>query len=167
MADGKSRTKAGTARTEVFAMRIDPKLKYLAEIAARKQRRSLANYVEWAIEYSLSTVYLKEPKATVRGKTVTDAALDLWDLVESDRFCNLAHHYPDLLTYDEQLIWRVICDYTERMDGFNNPVRLMNEHKCSLELVRNCWLEIKAFALGTGTKEQLDSAIYKHLTLNK
>ena len=46
----------GTPRTEVFGMRLEPKLKYLAEIAARKQRRSLANFVEWAIEMALENV---------------------------------------------------------------------------------------------------------------
>ena len=167
MADGKSKTKAGGPRTEVFAMRIDPKLKYLAEIAARKQRRSLANYVEWAIEQSLSTVYLEEPKEHNRGKTVADTALDIWDLTEADRVFKLAMWFPDLLTYEEQLIWRVIGQYAEKMHGFNEPIRLKNENQYSTGLIRDCWSEIKAFALGTGSKEALDSAIYKRLTQDK
>lgn len=46
MPETKRKPKTGATRTEVFAMRLDPKLKYLAEIAASKQRRSLANFVE-------------------------------------------------------------------------------------------------------------------------
>ncbi len=62
MTEEKRQPKAGAPRTEVFAMRFDPKLKYLAEIASRKQRRSLANFVEWAIEEALKTVYLAPPQ---------------------------------------------------------------------------------------------------------
>jgi predicted HicB family RNase H-like nuclease len=41
-------------RSEVVTVRVDPKLKYLAELAARKQRRSLSRYVEWVIRQSLN-----------------------------------------------------------------------------------------------------------------
>ena len=60
MAEKNRKAKAGGPRTEVFAMRLDPKLKYLAEIAARKQRRSLANFIEWALEQALAQVKLAE-----------------------------------------------------------------------------------------------------------
>jgi hypothetical protein len=49
MPETKRKPKTGATRTEVFAMRLDPKLKYLAEIGASKQRRSLANFVELSI----------------------------------------------------------------------------------------------------------------------
>ena len=60
MAEKNRKAKAGGPRTEVFAMRLDPKLKYLAEIAARKQRRSLANFIEWSMEQALDAVKLYE-----------------------------------------------------------------------------------------------------------
>jgi predicted HicB family RNase H-like nuclease len=44
-------------RSEVVTVRLEPKLKYLAELAARKQRRSLSSYVEWAIKQSLSQAH--------------------------------------------------------------------------------------------------------------
>ena len=43
MTEKNRKAKVSGPRTEVFALRLDPKLKYLSEIAARKQRRSLAN----------------------------------------------------------------------------------------------------------------------------
>jgi uncharacterized protein (DUF1778 family) len=49
-------------RLEVVTFRLDPKIKYLAQLAARKQRRTLSNFVRLAIEQSLSQVHLEKPK---------------------------------------------------------------------------------------------------------
>ncbi len=40
-------------RVHGLTVRLDPRLRYLADIAARKQRRTLASFIEWAIEQSL------------------------------------------------------------------------------------------------------------------
>jgi len=32
----------------------------------------------------------------------------LWDVDEADRFVKLALNYPDLLTHDEQVLWKLI-----------------------------------------------------------
>ncbi len=94
---------AGGPRTEVFAVRLDPKVKYLAEIAARKHRRSLANFIEWAIEQALRRVLLVELDLNGRREvSVWDEANTLWDVDPSIRLLRLAENYPDLLTYDEQ-----------------------------------------------------------------
>lgn len=159
MTEKKRKSKVGAPRTEVFAMRLDPKMKYLAEIAARKQRRSLANFVEWAIDKAIGEVQLSE--CFNGGTSVADAATQLWALDEPVRLINLATHFHELLTYDEQLIWRVICEHsvwnkdTKRLSRFK-------EKTIDIDLVRNCWPEIKAYALGTGTQEVLDAAIYQH-----
>lgn len=161
MAEAKRKSKAGAPRTEVFAMRLDPKLKYLAEIAARKQRRSLANFVEWAIEQALDDVRLVDPLFGGEGVAVSDLASALWALDEPDRLIKLAENYPDLLSYDEQLIWRVICDHST----FNKDTKRVSRFKekdVDVSLVRNCWPEIKAYALDDGTKEALDEVLCKH-----
>lgn len=108
MAEVKRKSKAGAPRTEVFAMRLDPKLKYLAEIAARKQRRSLANFMEWAIELGLKNTDLdQDPQYSM---SVWDKSGALWDVDEADRFVKLAFATPELMTYDEQILWKVICE---------------------------------------------------------
>ena len=43
------------ARSETVTVRLAPKLRYLAELAARKQRRTLSSFIEWAIEETLET----------------------------------------------------------------------------------------------------------------
>lgn len=163
MTERKRKSKVGTPRTEVFAMRFDPKLKYLAEIAARKQRRSLANFLEWAIEQALKSAYLVEPNDyNNQGETVADSASKLWALDESDRLINLATSFPDLLTYDEQTVWRVICEHSTYDKIMKNACKFKEKDTVDVNLVRNCWPEIKAFASGTGTKEELNAALSKH-----
>lgn len=162
MAEVKRRKKMDGPRTEVFAMRLDPKLKYLAEIAARKQRRSLANFIEWTIEQALGQVNLEDGGFNDRGITVADMSAKLWALDESDRLVQLAELYPDLLTYEEQLIWRVITEHS----AFNKLTKRMSNFKfnkgVNVSLVRDCWAEIKAYGLGTGTKESLDESLCLH-----
>lgn len=101
----------GTKKSQVVSVRLDPKLKYLAELAARRQRRPLSSYIEWAIEESLSRVYPSYGQTSgyqPDAESFADVAATLWDVDEADRFANLAFRYPELLTHDEQLIWKLI-----------------------------------------------------------
>jgi hypothetical protein len=98
------------SRSETVTVRLDPKLRYLAELAARKQRRTLSSFIEWAIEDSLNRVeiyqgsgYNSDPSLTVH-----DEINKLWDVDEADRFCKLAMSYPELLTHEEQRLWKLI-----------------------------------------------------------
>ena len=163
MTEKKRKSKVGTPRTEVFAMRFDPKLKYLAEIAARKQRRSLANFVEWAIEQALNSVYLIDPNDyNNNGETIADSSTKLWALDEPDRLIKLATNYSELLSYDEQLIWRVICDHSAYNTASKRFSQFKVKNDINIFLVRNCWQEIKAYAKDAGAKEELDAAICLH-----
>lgn len=92
------------SRSETVTVRLDPKLRYLAELAARKQRRTLSSYVEWAIEDSLKHVGLD-----VNGNSsLADEAEALWDVDDADRFARLALRHPDLLTHEEQVLWKLV-----------------------------------------------------------
>ncbi|HNP51910.1 MAG TPA: hypothetical protein PKJ85_08955 [Nitrosomonas nitrosa] len=158
MTVSKRKPRTSALRTEVFALRLDPKLKYLAEIAARKQRRSLANYVEWAIERTFDTVRLNG----VDGPTLSEASSRLWALDESDRLINLIKYYPDLMTYEEQLIWRTIREYSVYKTETEEFINFIMENEIAYSLIRDCWPQLKAYALGAGTREELDSVVCKH-----
>jgi hypothetical protein len=94
------------SRSETVTVRLDPKLRYLAELAARKQRRTLSSYIEWAIEDSLQRTTLHEDS---NGQTtLADEASNLWDVDDADRFAKLALNYPHLLTHEEQVRWKLI-----------------------------------------------------------
>ena len=92
----------------VYVMRIDIKLKYLAELVARKQRRSLSSFIECSIEQALANVAMKEHDGTngPSKASILDEAEDLWDLDSNVRLLKLAKHHPELMTYDEQLAFK-------------------------------------------------------------
>ena len=120
----RGRDETGGRRSEIVTVRFDPKLKYLAELAARKQRRPLSSFIEWAVERNLEQVVLQEDFAGDKT-TVSDAQriYQLWDLDDSDRVIRLALHFPDLLTHDEQLIWKHVreCGYLWRGKYSGDP----------------------------------------------
>src|ERR1700683_3750370 len=68
-------------RSETVTVRLDPKLRYLAELAALKHRRTLSSFIEWAIEDSLQRIKLREGTGhnNEAGTTVSDDAESLWD----------------------------------------------------------------------------------------
>ena len=72
----------------------------------------MSSYIEWAIEDSLNRTILQE---AVDGKTTSlaDEVANLWDVDEADRFAKLALRYPELLTHEEQVRWKLI-----RENGF-------------------------------------------------
>lgn len=39
---------------------------------------------------------------------MSDVASQLWDVDEADQFVKLALRFPDLLTHDEQKLWKLI-----------------------------------------------------------
>lgn len=149
--------KSGTLRTEVFAMRLDPKLKYLAEIAARKQRRSLANFIEWAIEEGLNRVELS-PNSQYTN-TVWDQSSELWDIDEAERFTKLAFLAPDLLTYDEQILWKIICETGHIWRGSHNKDGEWQWNVTTNNLVRDrlrkYWEDFKKVASGEADRSIL------------
>ncbi len=92
------------SRSETVTVRLDPKLRYLAELAARRQRRTVSSYIEWAIEDSLGHVNLDLSD----GRSLAEEASVLWDVDEADRFAKLALRHPDLLTHEEQVLWKLV-----------------------------------------------------------
>lgn len=163
MANTKKRRTAGP-KTEVFAMRLDPKLKYMAELASRKQRRSLANFVEWAIEEALAQVEVFPNHNEGRSDAIAYLSERLWALDEADRVTALGQYLPDLMTYEEQLIWRVLREHRVRDDETNRTCRFMEGETAMSRTIRACWPQIKAYAFGEGSKEELDEALKREYT---
>jgi hypothetical protein len=172
MTEKKRKPKSAGTRTEVFAMRLDPKLKYLAEVAARKQRRSLANFIEWALEQALGGVSLMDSGDSDGrySRSVLDEASKLWDLEPSDRFIKLATNYPDLLNYEEQLIWKAIFDVSanEAFKGSDGKTEFIHYDfvddvggvkQVDRVIVKECWQELVGYAGGTVTLEELKAAL--------
>ncbi len=172
MTEKKRKPKASGPRTEVFAMRLDPKLKYLAEIAARKQRRSLANFVEWALDEALANVKLvDDPEGKSQAaRSVLDEANKLWDLEPSDRLIKLAESYPDLLTYEEQKIWKAIFEirfFESIIDGpgkvhvnsYDFVDGVGSERKADRFAIKDCWSTLVAYSEGSASEQDVQTAL--------
>ena len=100
------------SRSETVTVRLDPKLRYLAELAARKQRRTVSSYIEWAIEDSLKSVFVYQGTGYNgdANVSVADEVGRLWDVDDAERFLRLALYYPDLLSHQEQEVWKLLQD---------------------------------------------------------
>ena len=152
----RDRTEGAGKKSEVVTVRLDPKLKYLAELGARKHRRPLSSYIEWAVEQSLSRVWLEEPLNGGEGVSVADAerVQHLWDLDEPDRIVRLAISYPDLLTHEEQLVWKLVREngllWKGRHSGAPPEWRWeIKEGSMIWERLREHWPVFKAVANGS------------------
>ncbi len=92
-------------RTKAVGVRLDPKLKYAAELAARKQRRTLSSFIEWAVQEAVNKV------PVTKQHTAGEAISDVWDVFDADRFVKTAINLPDLLTHDEEVTWKLIEEH--------------------------------------------------------
>ena len=95
------------SRSETVQVRLDPKLRFAVDLVARKHRRTISSLIEWAMDKvaNETVVGLKEKESAWQ---VTNS---VWDVDEADRFVSLAHNYPNILTHDEGVLWKRICEY--------------------------------------------------------
>jgi hypothetical protein len=150
---------AGKRRSATVSVRLDPKLRYLAEIAARKQRRTVSSFIEWAIEDSLNRVAVWEG-ANGASRSVHEAATQLWDVDECDRFAKLAFNFPDLLTHQEQVIWKLVRENAYFWKGStDNPENIftwyINEKSLKKWELRTWWRTFNQVARGELNKDAL------------
>ncbi len=135
-------TRAGKlARSKTMTVRLDPRLRYLAELAARKQHQTLSSYIEWAIQQSLRQVELGDSPASC----VAYEGGFLWSDDDLQRFAQLASRYPNLLNHEEQARWRLIRD---------TPA-VWKDGELNLELLRGNWEKFVAVARGEADRQIL------------
>lgn len=128
-------------RKEVVSFRLEPKIKYLVDIAARVQRRSPTNYIEYTLEQSLKNVMLIEGDTAEDRVSVYDEGNHLWSESEAHRVMALDINFPDLLSHEESEILRTIRYSFE--DLF-----CPTKHSFNYELVEQFWDVIKKYVAG-------------------
>ena len=144
---------AEAVRSTTLTFRLDPRLRYLAELAARTQRRKLSNFVERAIEKSLDEVLVtdeREPNighdVTIdpiarprqpKGESLAKWADRLWDDDEVQRFFNLAYQLPHLLSEQQ---WHVM-QQIERSDKYR-PQLPSGKRGYDKKLIRADWIKL-------------------------
>jgi hypothetical protein len=169
--DGKPKGRGGKlTRSETVTVRLDPKLRYLAELAALKHRRTLSSFIEWAIEDSLGRVKLREGTGYDgdHGSTVADDTAELWDVDEADRFAKLALRYPDLLTHEEQKRWKLIREngllWRGRLGTDGAWEWKVAEDKLILDRLRDYWEIFCEVARGEKDPSELPAWVGKNPT---
>ena len=162
MADKKRRGGGSElSRSETITVRLDPKLRYLASLAARKQRRTLSSFIEWSIVESLKQVALKDYDE--KGKdsgSISDQAENLWDVDEADRFIKLAMNYPEMLTHHEQILWKEIREnvhfWIGRKDAGTGIWQWqVNEKSVRRQRLRENWEKLNLVARGEADEASL------------
>jgi len=151
MAAKKKGAGGNLARTQVVTVRLDPKLRFGAELAARKQRRTLSSFIEWAIEKAIEDV-------SVDNKYKASGAMNLsWDVEEADRFVKFALHFPELLNFREEQIWKLIKEHVyfwKFVHMFNHTPRL-DEESADFPLIREWWETLQKVVDGEETERIL------------
>jgi hypothetical protein len=168
--DGRARS--GKSRTETISVRLDPKLRYLAELAARKQRRTLSSFVEWAIDDSLDRVVIDEAydQESERNYPISLSSVgnQLWDVEEADRFAKLALRYPPMLNHIEQIIWKLVRENGFFWRGnFNKHDRFyweVAERNLVFDRLRDYWEILNKVARGEAEKSALPTWSEKRTT---
>lgn len=152
-------------RSETVTVRLDPKLNYLCDLAARAQRRTKSSFIEWAVAEALASVTLPEVQEQVdfgefRNVTLQDRASTLWQVDEPDRVIALALHAPALLNHEEQVIWRLVreCGFVWR-GSYSSPSGewswQLNDQSLIRDRLREFWPTFAAVARGEMTPDKL------------
>lgn len=123
-ADRKKRTSRVTMnRSEIIQARLSPRIRFMAELMARHQRRTLSSLIEHLVEaasqsYMLPLVVSEEAQIRqdlfseyqFQNVPLAEAGNRLWSVDEADRFAALALFVPHLLTPSEARVWQLIRD---------------------------------------------------------
>lgn len=144
-------------RTEVVTIRLDPRLRFIVELAARKERRTVSSFVEWCIETALDANlgfrdFREEQPMRAKELSALLAGNLLWDVEEADRFVNQACAYPETLNVEDQRLWKVIME-VKPFHTRDTPTR--SEH-FNVKLIRRCWPDIRKVHAGEMSLEALD-----------
>lgn len=170
MTEEKKRSKKKTRKTETIGFRLEPKLRFAAELAARKQRRSLSSFIEWAVEEAVQKVPIKfhygdlDEGIEPWEENAIDAIERAWDVEESDRFVKMALNYPLLLNHEEEIIWKLIRENGSFWDGSIKEDEIYHYHikerSCRFRVIREHWSTLCKLANGESTEESLPN-VYK------
>jgi hypothetical protein len=155
----KKRTTRGTVnRSEIIHTRLSPRLRFMAELMARHQRRTLSSLIEQLVEaagqsYSLPLVFSAEAQShhyllsgyPLENVSLVEAGNRLWSEDEVERFAALALFAPHLLTSQETQVWKLVKD----TPYFWNHFKINLESKTGKIIDKQWWPLVDHFGLIT------------------
>ena len=141
----------GTTRSEIVTVRTDPKMKYALELAARRHRRTISSFVEWAVDRAFDEIETEHLLGRDRN-TFRELISMVWDVDPPDRLLKLADHQPSLMTFEEEKIHKAIreTDWMNTDDSAGFSLVLLDK-------VRECWDQLLKVGEGKlDTKDLVD-----------
>lgn len=103
----------GPVKGATLNLRIRPKIKYGLELLARRQHRSVAAAVETMAQKAVYAEFNEIPEDIYIPESISHKVDQLFDLLwaptEAGRLARLHEYAPDLMTYDDDRRWEVIC----------------------------------------------------------
>ena len=97
-------------RTESVSIRLDPRLNYLCELAARSQRRTKSSFIEATIAEKIDAFPINNWRDHDHPESIGGRADYLWHVRESQRLISLGFVAPHLMTFEEQSIWSFVSE---------------------------------------------------------
>lgn len=145
-------------RSQVVTVRLEPKMKFATELAARRQRRTVSSFIECAIEEAINGIQISND---LNMNFVINHA---WDVEDADRFVKLAYYYPKLLTYDEEKLWKIIQEYepfwrTTIDVKEKRPIMTLGHKSVYIDLIRHNWETLQKILVGDATPRDLSRAL--------
>jgi hypothetical protein len=165
----------GPQRSEMIAVRLEPRLRYLVEVAASAKGLTLSAYVEWALQESFKSVTLRIPperepfygndltsvtlpvkpnkedeRTANEAMSVANLADDLWSESEFSRLQNRSILAPHTLHTEDH----ALLQYLHSRDDLKVRKAQSAGYKLNREKIKNEWLGIRAAFAG-----QLDKKV--------
>jgi hypothetical protein len=138
---------------------FDEKTRFLIEMAARKERRTVSSLINEAVHSYI-------PKMTyAEGGTLTPLATlvdEIWSPIASTRFVLHADRLPSTLTFEEQILWQLIQQDDDLWRPLPNGEQFSRDgnahHGIKHDVLRNRWDELNAKAKTIADEELASSA---------
>ena len=132
-------------RSQIITVRLEPQLRFAAELAAAKTRNTLSTFMEMAVERAVSEVVLVEDANDGQPRTAADISVAVWEPHPADRLVRMQHRYPVLLTLTEKRLWRVITEQADLWEETNDHALILDtarlksrwDHVCAIADGRN------------------------------
>lgn len=145
-------------KREIWSMKISPRLKYLAGIAARADGKTLSSYVEAVLVASFASVRITDDhegfdSKTIPGKTLAELADKFYTGSEADRFIALLNVAPWLVSDGESRLLRIL----EHSDHYY-PQLSKGHHVWHSERIREDWPMLAAIRDGEAELDILPKA---------
>lgn len=145
-------------KTESVTLRFEQRLRFGLELLSRRQRRKMTSVIEWMVEKQLvdpdNGLMVTDPKT---GKPCSLLTL-VWDPMEADRLVKLALFDPGLLSFEEQMLWKVISEdprlwkQKKRNDKWHWTLSF---DQLNITLLREYWPIYQGIAKGEKTEADL------------